>query len=231
MRFLAILRKELRECLPWIVLATAVLFVFGYVELFERTIPQNIDYRYRLFSPSNDVYPFDLTKRSLLAGMGQLLLVVSIGLGLAMGIRQFWVDHYAGTWGFTVHRSVNREKILSAKLTAAAIGFVVSIGAIWCLLFLYASKAPNFYVPPAKRIFFEGWVYIVSGLVVYSAAALAGLSTVRWYTTKIFGLAFAAIVLFVMVFQWRLSYAFLALLVGIFVLVVQITQTFLNREF
>jgi hypothetical protein len=231
MRFLAILRKELRECLPWIVLAAAVLFAFGYLELFERMIPQNVDHRYRLFTPSNEVYHFDLMKWSLLAGIGQLLLFVSIGLGLAMGIRQFWVDHYTGTWGLTLHRSVNKEKILSAKLTAAAIGFVVSVGAIWCLLFLYASKAPNFYIPPTKRAFFEGWVYIASGLVVYLGTALAGLSTVRWYTTKVFGLAFAAVILFVMVLQGRLSYAYLTLLVGIFILAVQIGQTFLSREF
>ena len=36
MRFLALLKKELRECLPWTVLATAFLLIFGSLVLWDK---------------------------------------------------------------------------------------------------------------------------------------------------------------------------------------------------
>ena len=69
------------------------------------------------------------------------------------------------------------------------------------------------------------------GLVIYFGTALTGLSRARWYTTKKVALAFALLILVTAFSQWKLSFAFLSAIIGIAVLVVQIIDTFLNREY
>ena len=86
-------------------------------------------------------------------------------------------------------------------------------------------------MPLPGRVFIEGWLFIVLGLVAYLGTALMGLSAARWYTTKIFGLAFATVVICMIFLQWRLSWAFAVVIIGVVVLLSQIIDTFLNREF
>jgi hypothetical protein len=121
--------------------------------------------------------------------------------------------------------------ILGAKLTAATVAFVVSLGAVWVGLYWYACRPELYEVPPPGRIFIEGWLFIMLGLVAYLGAALVNLIKARWYTTKIFGLAFATVVIFMIILQWRLSWAFAIVIIGVVVLLSQIINTFLNREF
>jgi hypothetical protein len=126
---------------------------------------------------------------------------------------------------------VSRQTILGAKLAAATVAFVVSLGFVWIGLYWFAGRSELFTVPPPVRIFIEGWLFIVLGLVVYLGTALTALSTARWYTTKIFGLAFATFFIFMIILQWRLGWAFAMAIISIFVLLSQIIDTFLNREF
>ena len=231
MKFLALMRKELRESLPWMLLAAIFLLIFGSLALWSRTIPQNIAYRYPVFSPGSNINTYQLTKPSLLQPVGSLLFLTSIGLGLVLGGRQFWVAHFTKTWGFTLHRSVSRQTILGAKLAAAIVAFAVSLGTVWLALYWYASRPQLLTAPPTMRIFIEGWIYILLGFVVYLGTCLAGLSRAKWYTTKIFGLAFAVLILVTALVQWKLILAFAAIIAGILILLTQITDTFLNREF
>jgi len=227
MRFLALLRKELRECLPWVLLAVAFLLVFGFLGM----IPQRIGHHYRVFSPGSSVSSYGLTRASLLSFVGMLIFLASVGLGLALGIRQFWMAHFTRTWAFTLHRSVSRATILWAKLAAAAISVTFSLGLIWLYFYWYAHRSEYFPVPPTTRVFIEGWIFIVFGLVVYLGTALSGLSRARWYTTKMFGLAFSVLIFVTIVAQWKLTLAFLALIAGVVILLSQIIDTFLSREF
>ncbi len=242
MKFLALMRKEFQECLPWMLLAAIFLLVFGGLALRTQTIPRNTAYRYPVFPPGSevsvykttsdpDVYIYSLIRYPLLSSVGALLLVSSIALGLVLGGRQFWVAHFTKTWGFMLHRSVSRQTILVAKLTAAAVAFVICLGPVWFAFFWYACRQELLAVPPTIRIFIEGWIFIALGLVVYLGTCLAGLSRAKWYTTKIFGLAFAVLILVTALAQWQLILAFAAIIAGVLILLIQIIDTFLNREF
>jgi len=231
MRFLALLRKELRESLPWMLLAAIILLGIGGFGLRQSIIFGWQHWSYRDFSPGTVVDTYQLTRFSPLRMTGPWLLITSIGLGLVLAVRHFWIPHFTRTWPFLLHRSVSRQMILGAKLTAATVAFVVSLGSVWVGLYWYACRPELCKVPPPVRIFIEGWLFIMLGLVAYLGAALVNLSTARWYTTKIFGLAFATVVIFMIILQWRLSWAFAIVIIGVVVLLSQIIDTFLNREF
>ncbi|HEW78715.1 MAG TPA: hypothetical protein ENH34_01940 [Phycisphaerales bacterium] len=231
MKFLALMRKELRESLPWMLLAAIFFLVFG--GLAQRAMmPMYARFYFTTFSPGSNVATYQLTKPSLLQPVGTLLFLTSIALGLMLGGRQFWVAHFTKTWGFMLHRSVSRQTILAAKLTAAAVAFVICLGPVWLAFFWYACRLELLAAPPPTiRVFIEGWIYILLGFVVYLGTCLAGLSRVKWYTTKIFGLAFAVLILVTALAQWQPILAFAAIIAGILILLTQITDTFLNREF
>jgi hypothetical protein len=232
MRFLTLLRKEFWESLPWILLAAIIFFAVGGFCVRGEVNRADVNWRYDHLSPGSIVGYYELTHYSQLdAGGMWLLLLISPGLGLALGIRHFWIPHFTRTWPFLLHRSTKRKTILCAKLTAAIIAFIISIGAVWCVLYWYACQPQLFKTPAPVRIFIEGWIFIAIGFVVYLGTALPGLSMARWYTTKIFGLLFAIIVFFATFFYWRLDYAFAVLIIGAVILLSQIIDTFLNREF
>ncbi len=231
MRFPALLRKEFRENLPWLILAAIVLFAFGGFCLLAKAYQVDSNRYYTNLSPGSTVDTYWLTRSSKLAATGMWLLLTSIGLGLTLGVRHFWIPYFTGTWPFLIHRSTSRKTILGAKLAGALIAFVISIGLVWVGLYWYACRPELFTISQTARVFIEGWIFIVLGLVVYLGTALTGLSTAKWYTTKIFGLAFATVIIIVTFTQWRLVWAFVVIAIGIFILLSQIFNTFLNREF
>lgn len=231
MRFSALLRKELRESLPWMILVAFIFLAIGGFHLRAWALFRNFPWYYSDFSPGSVVESNLLTRNSPIKMTGSWLFITSIGLGLVLSVRHFWIPHFTKTWPFLLHRSVSRKKILGAKLTAATVAFVLSLGFLWTVLYWHVCRSDLFMVPPPGRIFIEGWLFIALGLVAYLGSALVDLSLARWYTTKIFGLAFATIVISMAIFQWRLSWAFAMVIIGIVVLLSQIIDTFLNREF
>lgn len=231
MRFTTLLRKELRESLPWMLLAAIVFLAIGGFLLRARIFYGRFNWYYYGLTPGSVVEPFRLTPYSHLRMTGSYLIITSIGLGLVLGVRHFWIPHFTRTWPFLMHRSVNRQVILTAKLTAATAAFVVSLGFAWTLLYRFVCRSEIFMVPPPTRVFIEGWLFVVLGLVVYLGTALTALSTARWYTTKIFGLAFAAVLIVATFSQWHLFWAFVLIIIGIVILLSQVIDTFLSREF
>lgn len=234
MRSLALLKKELRECLPWMLLSAIFFVIVGGILLHQGNnifIKVLFDNYYRpgewLYTLMLLWYQFDFPLRFT----GPLLWLVSIGLGLILGIRQFWVPNSTRTWGFALHRSVKRETILWGKLTAAAITFMLSLGTLWIIFYFYTSRFMFSSIPPTVRIFIEGWLIIFFGFVIYLGTALAGLSKARWYTTKVFPLAFVLVIIATTVSQWKLSTAFAVMLIGSLILLSQVINAFLNREF
>ena len=230
MRFLTLTWKEFRESLPWILLAAIVLLLIGGFILQMETRHQTSEWRYQQIEPGKALQGYQLFNRTVLTFPGIWLFMVSIALGLVLGARQFWMAHFTKTWGFELHRSVNRITILAAKLFATVLGFCLSIGLVWTIFYYYASQPGLFVIPPSTRTFIEGWIFIALGFVAYLAAALVGLSSMRWYTTKIFGIAFALVV-FLTTIHWNLSWIFTALVVGTVILLPQIIYTFSDREF
>jgi hypothetical protein len=230
MRFLALLKKELRECLPWALLAAAFVLAFGFFSM----ITQRVDgYSYKVFSPGSSVSfsYYEFVSRAPYGPIGVLVFLASVGLGLALGVRQFWMAHFTKTWGFTLHRSASRATILWAKLAAAAVSITFSLGLVWLYFYWYARRSEYCPLPPTIRVFLEGWIFIMFGLVVYLGTALSGLSRARWYTTKMLGLAFSVLIYATILAQWRLTWAFSAVIAGVVILLSQIIDTFLSREF
>jgi hypothetical protein len=231
MRFSTLLKKELRESLPWMLLAAIAFFAMGGFFLWSEAYNASHYWRYSRLSPATILSYYDLSYHPEMMEMGNCLLLVSIGLGLVLGVRHFWIPHFTRTWPFLLHRSTNRQTILAAKLSAAAIAFVISLGSVWIVFYQYACREGAFAIPPTPRTFIEGWIFIMLGIVVYLATALSGLSRARWYTTKIFGLAFATIVIIWMFGQWRLISAFVMIVACAAILLLQIYDTFGEREF
>jgi len=232
MKFLMLLRKELRESLPWLLLAAVVLFAIGGLMLRELALPDHrLTRSHSRLVEGQTVSPYLLTQDSALIGPIALLFTASLGLGLVLGVRHFWIPDFTRTWAFLLHRSVLRLTVLASKLTAATIGFFVSLGTVWIALYWYASKPELFSAPAPVRIFIDGWIYIVLGLMVYLATALTALSRAKWYTTKIFALAFATLVLFGAISQSTVFWAFAIMVAGTLILLLQIIETFLKREY
>jgi len=231
MRFLALLRKELREGLPWILLAAVALLTIGGFSLRHAVVYKIYDWSRSYFTSGSVVYSNCLTHHTPLHITSSALFLTIIGLGLVLGVRQFWLPYFTGTWPFLIHRSTGRITIIAAKFTAAALGFIISPGLIWAVFFWYASRPGLSTPPPALRTFIEGWLFILLGLVIYLGTALVGLSTARWYTTKIFALAFATIAVIIVFMQWNLIMAFALIIASAAILLLQIIDTFLKREF
>ena len=230
MKFLMLLRKELRESLPLILLAVIALVVIGGLALRLEMRSGRSAWHYSNLSPGVTANTYWFLQWSPLRISGSWLFVISIALGLALGVLHFWIPHFTRTWPFLLHRSVGKMTILAAKLTAAAIGCILPLGVVWLALYWYACRSNAFGIPVPVRVFIDGLILIALGLVVYLGTALAGLSRVRWYTTKIFGLAFAALVLFQTV-QCGLLWACVIMVVSIMILLSQVVDTFLKREY
>jgi len=231
MRFLALLRKELRECLPWMLLAALVFLAFGGFFLRALAYDQRHYRYYPNFSSGTLVEHVQLTQHTPLLLTGSCLFCSSLGLGLILGVRHFWIPHFTRTWPFLLHRSVSRKTILAAKLTAGTIAFVISLGTVWVALYWYANQLEAYPIPQTVRVFIEGWIFIMLGLVVYLGTALSGLSTAKWYTTKILGLAFATVIIVTTFSQWSLVWAFAVIAISVVILLSLIFDTFLRREF
>ena len=234
MKFMALVKKELRECLPWLILAAVILTFFGTIDLrsiarFQEDYGYQYDYWHE--DPGSTVRSYLIANFPPIDGIGMLLFITSIGLGLVLAGRQFWMPGFTRTWAFTIHRSVSRATILWAKLAAAVIAFVISLGVIWTLFYLYALQPDILPYPPRTRILFEGWIFVILGLLVYFGGVLSGLSSARWYTTKIVGVAFAVFVMVLAMMQPRLLYCLVIIAAGMVILLCQIIHTFLNKEF
>jgi hypothetical protein len=227
MKFLALLKKELRECLPWIILAALVILLWAGLLLQSLAYRQANDWANKTFESRltiNMAHP-------PLQDTGVILFMTSIGLGLVLGLQQYWLPGFRGIWPFLLHRSISRKTLLIAKIAAGAIAFIISCGLIWTLLYFYSSRPGIFETPPAFKFYLEGWLLIFLGFAVYLATALSGLSTARWYTTKIFPLAFAFFVLLAVMGQWQLFWVIVITVIGMLIILAQMFDNFLNREF
>jgi len=232
MRFAALFGKEIRECLPWTLLATIVLLAFGgfFLRLEAYETNPNRGWSRGYHPPGEVMDSYRLVFSSPLEMVGPCLFCSSLGLGLILGIRQFWIPHFTRTWPFLLHRSVDKQTILTAKLAAASASLIM-IGFIWTGLYGYASRPELFFIPPTIRIFVEGWIFIILGFIAYLGAVLSGLSQAHWYTTKIVGLAFASIVIFSITMLSSMVWAFIVIAAGMTLLLSQVFDTFLRREF
>jgi ABC-type transport system involved in multi-copper enzyme maturation permease subunit len=231
MKFITLFRNELRTAAPWILLAIAVMVFVGgfviYVEYMNRQVypvPWHNE-------PGIEIRIGQLLHRSPLSGLGPWLFCSSMALGLVLGAVHFWMPFVTKTWAFTLHRSVSRLSIVSAKMTAAAVAFLISLGLIWTIFFCYVYFYQMFSVPPELGVYIEGWLFILYGMLVYLATGVAAISTARWYTTKVFALGFVFLVILLAFLTGDLFWAILTIAIGAAIFKVQLFYDFSTREF
>jgi len=232
MKFVMLLRKELRESLPWLLLAGIALFLVGIFLLRAEIRFERAYWGYSQLKPGTTVETHWLMTDSVLTGPAVWLYCVSLALGLVLAVVHFWLPGFTKTWPFLLHRSSDKVVVLAAKLTAATAGFVLSLGTAWIILYAYAARPGVFPIPAPARIFAGGWVYMALGLVAYLGTALTGLSRARWYTTRIFGLIFAGLaILAASLFDCSLFWACIIIVFTGVILLAQVCNTFLKREY
>lgn len=233
MRFVALLRKELRESLPWLLLAGLLLLAVGILVLRAHAQTSGMRYwqYYQGMAPGETINAWRLLSPAKLDLPALWLAFIAPGLGLVLGVRHFWVPLFTRTWSFLLHRSVTRLTILWAKLVAMALAFVLTIGVVWTGLYWYACRPGLFPIPEPTQTLINGWIYIAMGLVIYLGTALSALSTARWYTSRIFGLAFATLVVLVILNQWHPAWIWVTTALTIVILLTQTMAAFLSREF
>jgi len=229
MRFLALFKKELREAVPWLILATLLLLAISWFMIHMKAYDQS-RWHYNAISNGKVIDTYMIFRTDIMLESAVLMFFTSIGLGLSVGIRHFWVPDFTRTWQFLIHRSATRSLILSAKLTAAAT-VLLCLSIAWLLLAGYAYVSERVIVPPESGIVGLGIFYAFLGFIVYVGTALCALTTTRWYTTRMFGLFFAFIMFMIVLSQTNFIFVFFLTVFFLAVLIIQIYETFLQKEF
>ena len=229
MRFLALFKKELREAVPWLILAALLLLAISWFMIHMKAYDQSRWY-YNAISNGKVIDTYMIFRTDIMLESAILMFFTSIGLGLAVGIRHFWVPDFTRTWQFLIHRSATRSLILSAKLTAA-ITVLLCLSIAWLLLAGYAYLSERVIIPPESGIVGMGIFYAYLGFIVYLGTALCALTTARWYTTRLFGLFFVFIMFILILSQTSFTFVFFLTVFFLAVLIIQIYETFLQKEF
>ena len=87
MRFFTLLKKELRECLPWMATAAAILLFFGSIKLIDSK-QQEMGYQYRVFERYSEIGGYQLLTHPI-SDFGIFVFMSALGLGLALGVRSY----------------------------------------------------------------------------------------------------------------------------------------------
>ncbi|HAL44420.1 MAG: hypothetical protein A2Y12_08340 [Planctomycetes bacterium GWF2_42_9] len=211
MRFRALIYKELRECMPIVSGLSLILLILGFMMM--RFLYSTV--RVAEIKPVYEV-------------CGGYLLAFSIVLGIILSVRQFYIEFSMKLWGFLLHRSVTKESILFAKIFTGFICFIPFLS-MWTIFYFYTK--PVFVTPPELSYLWKGFVFAAFGYVSYLAVTLSTLSQAKWYTTKKMGIVFGLWMFIMLMIQWRLLGAWLVIIISASILLIQITDLFLNREF
>ncbi|MHC4148917.1 MAG: hypothetical protein ACYSR5_05460 [Planctomycetota bacterium] len=232
MRFIALVRREFQEAVGALIVVTFLFVLISGVIVQRQIRYAQMHNRWMDQEPGESIYIRHLIGYPKpLSGTGLVILFASIILGPALAGQQFWEHEKRKTWAFMIHRSVKRETILLAKFLTAALTLIVCLGLPWTLLYLLVSRPGLFPYPPPLRILIEGWMFVILGMVAYFGTAAALVNTRKKYTTRFFAIAFAAGVCILPLIQTNLTVCFAVIAVALVILLSDIVDTFLSREF
>ncbi len=227
-----IIRKELWHNKLWMALALGFILLFTtviYAERFDK-IKHYGTKNYAVNSPINiwDLYNDRSTVMDI-RSFSAIYFFAAAGLGILVGINQFWVPFFTNTWKFTLHRPVKRGKMLALMMLSAAFMIALIAGGSWTVLWFKARSA--FELPPTTMALAEGWLFTLEGFMAYLAVALAALSQERWYTTKLYPLLFALLGWIVMWTNITFTAAFITAGIYMAIVIPLIYRKFETREF
>ncbi|HTQ40987.1 MAG TPA: hypothetical protein VMJ32_18375 [Pirellulales bacterium] len=194
-----IVRKELRELLPFVALALLIqIFLIcaatganlgGLAWIVYVLLP----------SAGNGVIPF----------VGDLycvaMLVVSGLLAVAVGLWQTMWEANRGTFQFLLHRPFSRSGVIAAKLS---VGIALCLLTAFLPLVYYAvwAASPGTNASPFDwSMTTNTWVNCAQIPLLYLAAFLCGLREARWFGSRCFPLAAGLLLLFVFLLSQVLS--------------------------
>ena len=216
---------------PWVLLAVAAMIFVGGLIIY-------VEHQWQMDNPVRwheekgaALSMWSMRHRSPVSGVGPLLFTISMALGFVFRGLHFWMPFVTKTWAFTLHRSVSRLCIVSAKMTAAAAGFLISLGLTWTVLFCCVYFRRMFSIPPVWGVYIEGLLFILYGMLVYLATGVTAISAARWYTTKVFAIGFVTLVIIAAFLTGDVFWAILTSIIGAAILKVQLVYDFLTREF
>jgi hypothetical protein len=228
MKFAALLKKELRICLPWLLLSILIFAGAGYLAMKSSILYQ----QYRINDGYSENYGYYFfTPQSPIMDFGPFISIFSLCLGVILAIQQFFMPGLHRTWSFSIHRAIRPSVIVWSKFAAAAMTFLISLGLVWTLFYMYAAVPGRFYIPVFFKTCMEGWLFILVGLIAYYGTALSAISTTPFYTTRLLGMAIAAIIIFFVYMQTSIVSAILWIIIGAVILIIQIFHTFLTRQY
>ncbi len=178
----ALVRKELREMLPFVVLALLVQFLLVGFTLHSRSGLQ-VDAGYAIPFVSGELLWYTFFVAGLLAAV--------------LGLWQTMWEGWHGTFLFLLHRPIPRERIACAKLlTGAAVCLVAALVPVaWYAV--WAATPGTHASPFAWSMTAWAWQWAVELPLVYLGAFLSGLRPARWFGSRFAPLA-GGIVLFLM---------------------------------
>jgi len=226
MKFLTLLKKELRESMILMVLAMLAFTALAGLSIREFGLRGGDDYQHHVYDGNYRLFHYTPVNER-----GDILMFISISLGIGLGALHFWVPLLTRTWSFLMHRSISRTAILCSKLLCAALAFGVCLGGPWIWAHWYVNHVKTTGFPPNPQVLWEGWLFIGLGFAMYLGIALSAMNSARWYTTRFFSLIFAIFVLCWMFFLSSISAAFSLLLISTVILLCQLVVTFSHREF
>ena len=223
----SMMRKELRELLPFV--AIALLFQFFVISLEAGMKWKPIGSWFGLDRLLNQIIPF-VSPESCVGSF-----VVGGFLAVIIGLWQSMWESSRGTFLYLLHRPAAREAILSAKLLAGSAAF---LSATAIPLFCYAIWAaiPGTHASPFEwSMTGPAWKVCCVLVLLYLGAFLSGIWPARWYVSKFWPLVTITFGVFLLgVSPWSDLWWWLqmvATILGCIALVVAIFQVARLRDF
>jgi hypothetical protein len=183
MSFAALLKKDLRECLPWLLPALIVLLAVGL----EETTSHPWEGTWNPYGGQGLWMAPDSPVFATACALFGCTLVLSV----VLAVRQFLMPSMSGEWGFLLHPA-GRRAVLRSRLTIGLLSLLL-LGGVWTGVFLRALRTDVLQVPPPTDVLAVGWVSVGWGCVFYLAVSLSVLSRGTWWGRKTVPLAFALI--------------------------------------
>ncbi len=230
MKYVALMKKEMRENMMWGIFAAVVFTLLAtfIMSLIFKTEQIFSSYNWNWKNESLNIVWWNMRFRNPFGAIGAWLFFISIGLGLILAVRQFWMPNFSRTQSFELHRPVNKGWILSAKLLSAMLIMAVSVGGVWCVFYQIGHRVfPSILT---KNVLVQGWMFIAFGYVIYLCLAVCGLDKSKWYATKMVPMLLAIFFL-IMIFTQAQIYMVMTIIgCAIAVLLAQVASLFLSRD-